>query len=352
MKQINSQTFIAELSSKVGHLRQPEGAMFELTYGCNLRCVHCYNPTHRSMPHELTTKEVCSIISQMADLGMLTVTFSGGEPLLRPDIEVILRHTRQVGLLAQLLTNATRMTPTFANMLERVGISQLFISIYGVTAETYERMTGIQGSFPHFLRGLSCLTARSFPVTVRMPMTTINMHELDACQDLAESSAFKFQYCLDIHPRTDGDVSPLQYRLDPADKAHLDHRKLGKELAAWVPDACSPNEPFVSCACGHSRFAVTPYGEMNLCVAFPTPKYDLRAGTVIEGWEVLKQTVDAASPNAHYDCPTCDVNRFCRQGRSDAWLETGDMSRCLPHFKEWAQSLEATHALLDPRQPR
>ena len=78
---------------------------------------------------------------------------------------------------------------------------------------------------------------------------------------------------------------------------------------------------------------------MNLCVAFPIPKYDLRKGTVREGWEVLKQTVDQARPNHRYECPSCDLRKYCRQGRSDAWLETGDMSVCLAHFKELA-SLE------------
>ena len=46
MKQIDRQTFMAEVSSRAGHLRQPEGVTFKLTYGCNLRCVQCFNPAH------------------------------------------------------------------------------------------------------------------------------------------------------------------------------------------------------------------------------------------------------------------------------------------------------------------
>jgi hypothetical protein len=57
---------------------------------------------------------------------------------------------------------------------------------------------------------------------------------------------------------------------------------------------------------------------------------------VREGWEVLKRTVDEAKSNDRYECPTCAVRPRCRQGRSDAWLETGDMSVCLPHYKEFA----------------
>lgn len=351
MKRIAAEAYLAEIASRSTRLRRPEGATIELTYACNLRCVHCYNPTHRALSHELSTREICSILDQMADLGVLRLTFSGGEPSLRPDMGDILQYAHHRGFLIQLLTNATRITLPFVETLEREGVADVVVSVYGASAATYERMTGVAGSFAHFARGLSYLRNRSFEVTARMPVTTINARDVDACQALIQSYGFKFQYCLDIHARTDGALTPLQYRLSPAEKAALDHRKLGAGLAQWVSDSCSPDEPFISCACGHTRFAVTPYGEMNLCVAFPIPKYDLRAGTVHAGWEVLKRTVDEARPGAEYQCPTCSLNRFCRQGRSDAWLETGDMSRCLPHFKEWAREIEAAHALLDPRRP-
>ncbi|MCC6140575.1 MAG: radical SAM protein [Nitrospira sp.] len=352
MQQRDPQTYLTALATRAEHTRQPDRATIELTYGCNLRCVHCYNPTHRALPQELTTAEVCSILTQMADLGILTVSLSGGEPSLRPDIDIILRHARRAGLLVSLLSNATRMTPALASLLDETGVSRLFISIYGATAATYEQMTGIPGSFAHFLQGLDCLKDRTFAVTVRMPVTTINYDDIDACQALTESRGFKFQYSLDIHPRTDGNRAPLAYRLAPNLKTALDARKLGAPRAAQAPDTCSSDAPFISCACGKNSFAVTPYGKMNLCVAFPTPQYDLRTGTLREGWDLLKRTVDQASPTARYECTVCDVQGSCRQGRSDAWLETGDMSACLPHFKEWATLEHRTHALLDPRPAR
>ena len=53
MKTLASDDFLGARSLKAAKTRRPEGVTFELTYGCNLRCVHCYNPTHRAMPHEL-----------------------------------------------------------------------------------------------------------------------------------------------------------------------------------------------------------------------------------------------------------------------------------------------------------
>ena len=352
MKQIDPQTFMAEVSSRAARLRQPEGVTFELTYGCNLRCVHCFNPTHRALPHELTTREILTILDQLAELGVLTVTFTGGELSIRPDLAEILRHTRHRGLLIRILTNATRVTPDLISLLQEVGAEEICVSIYGATAPTYEHMTGTPRSYAQFHQGLTLLSMANLPVVVRMPVTTINQYEIHACQDLAEGLGFKFQYCFDLTPTVEGNMAPLQYRLPPETKIRLDQEMLPEWGTAQIEDVCSASGPFIECACGKSRFAITPYGEMNLCTAFPIPRYNLRTGSVKAGWEILKHTVDQAQPNQRYECPTCEVRPYCRQGRNDAWLETGDMSSCLPHYKEWAELEHHTHALLDPRRPR
>ncbi|HSL02305.1 MAG TPA: radical SAM protein [Nitrospiraceae bacterium] len=352
MKTIASDDFLDAISRKAAKTRRPEGVTFELTYGCNLRCVHCYNPTHRALPHELTTSEICALLKQIADLGVLTVTFTGGEPSVRPDIGDILREARRQGLMIHLMTNATRITPSFTDLLYEVGVSQINVSIYGATEAVYERMTAVPGSYRQFRQGLLNLAAAALPVVVRMPVTTINHEEIQAGRQLVESLHMKFQYCLEIMSTVTGDQTPLQYRLAPDMKVRIDQELLPHRETSASEESCSGDQSFIECACGQSRCAITPYGEMNLCAAFPVPRYDLRTGTVKEGWEVLKRTVDRAYPSERYECPNCEVRPHCRQGRSDAWLETGDMSCCLPHFKEWAQLEHHTHALLDPRRPR
>jgi len=352
MKTIASDDFLDALSLKAAKTRTPAGVTFELTYGCNLRCVHCYNPTHRALPHELTTSEICALLKQIADLGVLTVTFTGGEPSVRPDIGDILQCARRQGLMIHLMTNATRITPSFTHLLREVGVSQINVSIYGATEAVYERMTAVPGSYRQFRQGMLNLAAAALPVVVRMPVTTINCEEIQACRQLVESLYMKFQYCLEIMSSVTGDQTPLQYRLAPDVKVRIDQELLPHRWTDVQEESCCTQQSFIECACGQSRFAITPYGEMNLCTAFPIPCYDLRTGTVEKGWDILKHTVDQARPSHRYECPTCEVRPHCRQGRSDAWLETGDMSSCLPHFKEWAEQEHHTHVLLDPRRPR
>jgi radical SAM protein with 4Fe4S-binding SPASM domain len=341
--------FHASLEARTRELRVPRSVLIELTYGCNLRCVHCYNPTHRALPQELTTDEIFFILDQLADMGVVEVHFSGGEPLTRPDAEDIFRHAKQLGFILYLLSNATRINAPLALRLRDCEFESITVSMYGASKTTYERVTGIPGSYEKFLQGLDCLVAARVPLIVRMPVMTANAGDVHDARSFAEAYGVKFQYSVDITPRTDGDTSPLNYRLSPTEKLRVDQSMISLPHRMETETSCADDGSFISCSCGRNRFAITPYGEMNLCAAFPIPKYDLRKGTVREGWEVLKQVVNRAEPNEHDECPTCNVRPRCRQGRGDAWLETGDMSVCLPHYKELATLEMKTHELLKPR---
>ncbi len=336
MESTSLRNFVSTLTVKSRKIRHPQTVVFELSYGCNLHCVHCLNPTHRALPEELTTEEICGLITQIADYGVWEVTFTGGEIFTRPDRWTLLKHAHEAGLLINVLTNATRLDPDAVQQLEALK-ARVHVTIYGASPKVYESVTGIPGSFQKFQEGIELLAAREIPLAIHMPVMTLNRHELVQARDFAKSKGAQFKYSFDIHPRQDGNLEPLQYRLTPEEKIQAI-----QDLGDGLFETCQPrgkpvgSDRFIDCDCGQSKFAVTPYGEMNLCTAFPYPKYDLKKGSLSEGWEILKKTVDQARPNANYHCTSCHLRSFCRQGRSDAWLETGDMSVCLPHFKSTA----------------
>src|SRR5438132_1752263 len=116
--------------------------MVELTYGCNLRCVHCYNPTHQAKG-ELATKQIIAIMDQLAGQGCVDIAFTGGEIFTRRDCFEIVASAKAKGFLITLFTNATMITPDTADRLQALGLKMVEISIYGATQETYERVTRI-----------------------------------------------------------------------------------------------------------------------------------------------------------------------------------------------------------------
>ena len=339
---LNGAQFWPRLSQKGAEARVPVQAMIELTYGCNLRCVHCYNPTHTAK-EELAANQIQRILDQLAEQGCLSLAFTGGEIFTRKDAFEIFDYAKAKGFAVTLLTNATLISPERADRIQALGPHQVEISIYGATQETYERVTRIPCSFHAFLTGVQLLRERTIPLLIKMPVMTLNQHEVLQAKALVEGWGIKFVYCTEIFPRVDGSLEPLQYRLAPHDVVRIDDSMLGSQRWRAEGDeekgeSCQAGEGLFTCLCGKSSLAVTPYGRMNLCVSLPTPQYDLRSGTVSEGWRTLVEFVDSTNgkPGDAYECPQCPVQGHCRQGPMDAWLERGKLEPCLPYFKELA----------------
>lgn len=343
IEEMSGSEWSRRLGWKVAQHRLPFEATIELTYGCNLRCAHCYNPTHMAKG-ELPTDEIKAILDQLAAQGCVEIVFTGGETLTRRDCFEIFAYAKAKGFLVILFTNATMITPSIADRLQALGPKKVEISMFGATRETYERVTGIPGSFPRFLHGVHLLRERKVPLLIKMPVMTLNQHEVQQARAMVEGWGIKFVYCTEIFPRVDGSLEPLQYRISPEDVLRIDRTMVG--LQKWhteeesePQERCQGAQGLFTCDCGKSALAVSPYGQMNLCTALPIPKYDLRTGTVSEGWKTLVDLVDQANgqPGEAYECPTCDLKGHCRQGPMNAWLETKHLEPCLPYFKELAR---------------
>jgi radical SAM protein with 4Fe4S-binding SPASM domain len=342
--------FFSKLENRAFEQRIPFKATIELTYGCNMRCVHCFNPTHKAKG-ELSTQEFCRIIDQLAQEGCFLISFTGGELFTRRDAFKIFRYAKKKGLAITLFSNATLITPERADQIQALQPLNVEVSIYGATKKTYERVTGIPGSFGRFLEGVERLRERKVSLLIKMPAMTLNQHEVKQAKALVEGWGIKFVYCSDINPRQDGSLEPLRYRISAQDVIQLDQEILGKgHREGREENRCQASEGLFTCGCGKSSVAVTPYGEMNLCINFPVPQYDLRAGNVSSGWKELKEYIDSVGPNQAYECPECSVRDYCRQGPVDAWLERGDFSPCLPYYKELASLEKQTYETKGSRQ--
>lgn len=342
IEEITEDQFRSSLLQKAAQQRVPGQAMIELTYGCNLRCVHCYNPTHKAKG-ELATEQVYGIIDQLAEEGCLYLGFTGGELFTRRDCFEIFAYAKDKGFTITLLSNATLLTPATADRIQALKPGSVEISIYGARRETYESVTRIPGSFERFLRGVQLLREREVRLLIKMPVMTLNQHEVQQAKSMVEGWGVRFVYCTEIFPRVDGLQEPLEYRIAPQDVVRIDDELMGSqrwraEGGGEKEENCRTHPGLFTCKCGRSSATVTPYGEMNLCTALPIPKYDLRMGTVTEGWRALVELVDGANvnPGQAYECPSCTLQGHCRQGPMNAYLETGDLSPCLPYFKELA----------------
>ncbi len=341
IKNIKEQIFWRDLYSRTHEKNIPFKAQFELTYKCNLKCCHC-NIIPELRREELTTEEAYSILDQLAKAGCLEISFTGGEPLTRPDIFEILTYSKKKGFYVTLLTNGTLVRPGVADKLRDINIDKIEISFYSVTSQTFDKITGVRGSFHRCLGGIKLLKKGNIPIVLKMPVMTLNLKEFDRVKELAREQGILFRYNHIIMPNFDGSPGPLLYRLSPKETVDLEIANYPfadseKESVQKDSKPIIRKDRFFYCSAGRNSLAINPYGELNLCLDFHFPRYDLKKGDLLSGWKVLVDYVAGAKPGESYQCRDCEFRDFCCWCPVQGWAEIRDLSACVPYFKESAK---------------
>lgn len=153
---------------------------------CNLRCMHCYSQS-RDIDYtgELTHAEGLRLMDDLADFGAPVMLFSGGEPLMRPDIFELIAHAAHRKMRAVVSTNGTLISPDIAARLKDAGLSYVGISLDGLE-ETNDMFRGMQGAFAQALDGVRNCLALGVKVGLRFTMTRGNFQDVSGILDLIE----------------------------------------------------------------------------------------------------------------------------------------------------------------------
>ena len=153
---------------------------------CNLRCVHCYaHSKDLDYQGELSHEEGRHLIDDLAGFGAPVLLFSGGEPLMRPDILELIGYAREKGLRAVISTNGTLITRELAEKLKAFGLSYVGISLDGLR-DTNDRFRGMKGAFDLALAGVRHCREAGIKVGLRFTMNRKNVQDLHGIFDLLQ----------------------------------------------------------------------------------------------------------------------------------------------------------------------
>ena len=152
--------------------------VWNVTRRCNLHCVHCYSES-RDLAYggELSTAEGKALIDDLAGYGSPVLLFSGGEPLMRPDLVELIRHATGRGMRAVISTNGTLITSDMARTLGGVGLSYVGISIDGLRA-THDRFRGRAGAFDEAMAAVAHCRDAGIKVGLRFTINKRNQGEV------------------------------------------------------------------------------------------------------------------------------------------------------------------------------
>jgi Fe-coproporphyrin III synthase len=161
--------------------------VWNLTRTCNLRCVHCYTASEaKKYPGEIDTAKAKEVLDDLADFNVPAVLFSGGEPLVRPDLFELAAHARTRGLHVVLSTNGTLITRDVAQKLKDLQFAYVGISLDSAIPAVHDEFRGIDGAYERTMRGFRHCVDVEQKVGLRLTLTRHTAQNLDRLFDLIE----------------------------------------------------------------------------------------------------------------------------------------------------------------------
>ena len=306
---------------------------WELTYACNLQCVHCLSSSGRRDPNELTTDEALAVLDELAAMQVFYINVGGGEPMIRRDFFDIVDHATACGIGVKFSTNGTYLTPAGAERLAATGYLDVQISLDGLDATTNDAVRGT-GSYALARTAMDNLAAASFGAfKISVVVTRHNVDQLDGFKALADCYGATLRV---TRLRPSGRGAESWHRLHPTAAQQ-------RQVYRWLCDHGSEvltgdsffhlnalGEPLPGlnmCGAGRVVCLIDPVGDVYAC---PFVIHDeFKAGSVrdpggfAEVWRTSETFRSLRQPQAAGACATCGQFDACQGGCMAAKFFTG-----------------------------
>jgi len=335
------QKSVDKILLKAEEKKIPLTAHLDITYKCNLNCVHCYcqglsEAFTRGQP-EMSTAMIKRVLDELAEIGTLYLGISGGEALIHPDFFEIIRHARKRNFCISLLTNGTRVNEEVAGRLEEVSLRSVQMSLYGLIPEVHDAITQTPGSFSKTTEAVRVLKKHKLRVVLTSVIMEQNIHQATEISKFAqELGADDHSLSVDISRKNDGSISPQRYQISP-EKIRDFFSKIGPDMPKGSPDI--PEEPLAKPVCGAASTGcyISPFGDVYPCVQLLVSMGNIKERTFREIWREpsgLRTELDSLKTYGDMPaCRACDYVKVCRKCLGLAQLETGDMKKCYDILK-------------------
>ena len=160
---------------------------WEVTRSCNLACKHCRAEAHpEPYPGELSTEEAKALIDTFPQVGKPIIIFTGGDPMMRPDVYELVAYAHSKGLPCAFSPNGTLITPETAQKIKDAGVNRCSISIDGPDAASHDSFRGLPGAFEASLRGIEYLKSVGMPFQINTTVTRNNLSSFKKIFELCE----------------------------------------------------------------------------------------------------------------------------------------------------------------------
>jgi len=335
-----------DLFKKKNQLRIPFSICLEITARCNNNCRHCYINlpvnAQTARPKEISFDKIKKIIDEAVEMGTLWCGLTGGEPLLRNDFEDIYIYLKKKGLLVSVLTNATLITENHIKLFRKYPPRHLEVSVYGVSKETYERVSHVPDSFEKFCKGLHRILDCNINTIFKVTVMQSNKSEIDKV--IKFCSGFK-----NTAIKINTEIHASIYK----DKSYcISERVAPKEInQKWITQAthesCYVDKNFsyknqfggnlFLCNAGLNSFWVDSAGCAHICsiMRHPNFKYDLIKNNIKKYWhEIIPAILSKKSDETVFknNCAYCEHRKSCAWCPAKSYIENGKLFQPIDYY--------------------
>lgn len=342
---------------------KPLFGQLELTYRCNLNCIHCYCKGSEDKGQELSTKEWKDIINQLQKQGCISLNLIGGEPLIRKDFLEIYSYAKEKGFIVSIFTNAQLFNKEIVRYLLKSPPYTIEVTLNGITPKTYESITQVEGSFEKAIKNIKLLAKNKLPLILKANCMKHNKHEIVkikkwVCSFLGTSSKREsyFRYTTQIFSRINGDKSTLDLRLSYDEIKEIEKSDAdlwnGHQKRIQRSSFNLKKKDFLHTLCSPRHFYISPYGRLKFCFSYEKFSVNLRENSFKDSFKALTK-VFSLKYKTDSKCPSCRLRTLCTICPIKSLLEAGNEEAPVDYYcqvgKEKAKEVIMNH--IKPNSP-
>jgi len=333
----------------MGCIGFPAHPVWEMTTACNLHCIHCHASGGKRAPDELITEEAKRLIDQLAQVSEFRMmAYTGGEPLVRPDLFELLAYSQGLGFTNTMATNATLIDDEVAERLRRYGLVIAAVSLDGFDAETHDYVRGQPGTFEATLEGIRALRRAGILLHINITAMEYNLDQLEPLMALVEELGTGILLMYQLVPVGRGrGIEEAALDLGANERLIRFMVEAQRTTHAIMEPVAGPQYwPFLlqragirggpllrlgetvfhGCSAGRGFVYVKPNGDV-----WPCPFIEISCGNVRETpfssiWSAspILQDLRQREELLQGRCGECEYRRLCGGCRGRAWATSGD----------------------------
>ena len=362
--------------------------VWDYTYKCNLRCKHCYINAGGNRP-EMSPSEKKRALDIMADAGLVSIAFSGGEPLLDPTIFDMIKRAHDYGIFTAIASNGTLITEEIALKLKNAGLNYAQISLDSPDPAIHDEFRGVLGTWERTVRGIRNLKRAGITVEISTTVTKYNVDQVVEMIKLSEKLGADIFMHYNFIPTGRGkniinmDINPLErenllrslafklynefplYTLSTApqlarvslqigDEINSGEKYIGGHFYSFASNKAADVAEFLGgCGAGRLYISLEPNGDIQPCVFLPIKIGNILKDDFEDLWinnEILNSLRSREDLKGF--CGACQYRYVCGGCRARAYAYYGDIKApdpgCIYNKDEW-EKLKGRITAIPPR---